>query len=307
MNQVIRYLERKEIDDTRWNKTLDDCPNRTIYSYSWYLDIVAPNWGALVMGDYSAIMPLPFKRKYTFEYLFTPPYCQQLGLFCPNFDGHHLLNMFLDAIPRRFKYIDINLNSSNNEGEIVYASFENKNLVLSIKDNYQLIAEGFSTNHQRNIRKAVDSGLVVSEINEIDGLISIFEKGRGRRLRSYPDKSHELLRCLYSKLRSQGMALAYGACSNSGVLLGGAVFFIYKKTAYFIFSGVSDEGRKSSCMHLVVSHFLNAHAGKLDFLDFEGSNNPDLARFYAGFGADESLYLRIVINRLPTVFRWLKS
>jgi hypothetical protein len=60
-------------------------------------------------------------------------------------------------------------------------------------------------------------------------------------------------------------------------------------------------------MHLVVSHFLNAHAGKLDFLDFEGSNNPDLARFYAGFGADESLYLRIVINRLPTVFRWLKS
>jgi hypothetical protein len=41
-------------------------------------------------------------------------------------------------------------------------------------------------------------------------------------------------------------------------------------------------------------------------LDFEGSNNPELARFYAGFGANESIYLHFVINRLPFPFSYLK-
>ncbi|MFM7080062.1 MAG: GNAT family N-acetyltransferase [Bacteroidota bacterium] len=307
MGQAIRYYKRSEIDDARWNEALDGFPNRTIYSYSWYLDSVAPQWGALIMGDYVAIMPLPFKRKYGVDYLYTPAYCQQLGLFCSTPDDQQLLEMFLAAIPSRYKYVDINLNAGNKCSVGSVKVFLNKNLVLAFKENYHSMADGFSTNHRRNIRKAVDSGLVVSEINEIDGLIHIFEKGRGSKLGSYPDKNHELLRSLFLKLHVRGKALAYGAFSEAGVLLGGALFFIHQKVAYFIFSGVSDEGKQCSCMHLLVSRFLELQSGKLDFLDFEGSNNPDLARFYSGFGADESLYLRIVINRLPLALRWLKS
>jgi hypothetical protein len=41
-------------------------------------------------------------------------------------------------------------------------------------------------------------------------------------------------------------------------------------------------------------------------LDLAGSNDADLARFYGGFGAHRTVYLRAVINRLPPLVRNLK-
>jgi hypothetical protein len=40
-------------------------------------------------------------------------------------------------------------------------------------------------------------------------------------------------------------------------------------------------------------------------LDFEGSNDASLARFYKGFGAKESSYLTLKINRLKFPYKTL--
>ena len=42
-------------------------------------------------------------------------------------------------------------------------------------------------------------------------------------------------------------------------------------------------------------------------LDFEGSNDPNLARFYKGFGAKEVEYKSLIINRLPLPVKCLFS
>jgi hypothetical protein len=43
-------------------------------------------------------------------------------------------------------------------------------------------------------------------------------------------------------------------------------------------------------------------------LDFEGSDNPDFARFYQQFGAHElEYYPAIYYNKLPPFIRWLKQ
>lgn len=307
MEANIRYLNRSEIDVARWNRTLDGCPNRMVYAYTWFLDQVAPDWAALVMEDYSAIMPLPVKRKYLVDYVFTPPYCQQLGLFSHEPVDEHLLGAFLKAIPSRIKFVDYRLNFGNSCIPAGITYWENKNLVLKLAREYEEVAAGFSTNHRRNIRKAIESGLVVEESEGVEQVISIFESGRGARLKSNPDKGHLLLRTMVAGMQKLGKVKIMLARSESGAIVGGAVFLMHEKGAYFIFSGVSDEGRKCSAMHLIVSAFIRSFGQDLDFLDFEGSNDPDLARFYSGFGASESLYLRIVMNRLPLVFRWLKG
>ena len=41
-------------------------------------------------------------------------------------------------------------------------------------------------------------------------------------------------------------------------------------------------------------------------LDFEGSNDENLARFYMSFGSQEMKYATVRINRLPWYVKWLK-
>ncbi|MFM7823354.1 MAG: hypothetical protein ACKPB3_06215, partial [Bacteroidota bacterium] len=96
------------------------------------------------------------------------------------------------------------------------------------------------------------------------------------------------------------------ARNEEGQSLGGVVFFEALGGSYFIFSGVSKQGMEYAVMHGLIDYYLSEKSMAISFLDFEGSNIPELARFYAGFGADESVYLHIVMNRLPFPFCYLK-
>jgi hypothetical protein len=40
-DKVIKYLQRKHIDDTKWNNCVNHAFNGNLYGYAWFLDIVA--------------------------------------------------------------------------------------------------------------------------------------------------------------------------------------------------------------------------------------------------------------------------
>lgn len=105
---MIRYLSHNEIDKTRWDETISQCGN--IYAFSWYLDIVHPDWSALVEGDYETIMPLTGGKKFSVEYLFQPFFVQQLGVFSKQAATCETLNRFLEAILEKYRFAEIRLN-----------------------------------------------------------------------------------------------------------------------------------------------------------------------------------------------------
>ena len=57
----------------------------SLYCYSWYLDAVSDNWGALVMGDYEFIMPIPYTVKKNQSILYQPFFSQQLNVLGKNY------------------------------------------------------------------------------------------------------------------------------------------------------------------------------------------------------------------------------
>ena len=77
----ILHLRNKSIDYCRWDNCITKSHNHLTYAYSWYLDIVSPNWEALVSEDYAYIMPLPVKSRYGIPYLVQPVLTQQLGIY----------------------------------------------------------------------------------------------------------------------------------------------------------------------------------------------------------------------------------
>ena len=71
--------------------------------------------------------------------------------------------------------------------------------------------------------------------------------------------------------------------------------------------GNHPDGKVIGASHALIDAFIKDHAGQDLILDFEGSDIPNLAFFYNGFGATEEIYPALKINKLPWYVRWLKK
>src|ERR1035437_8027365 len=129
---MISYLKHNEIDKQKWDKAIDHCVNNLIYAYSWYLDIVSPNWCALVENDYVSVMPLTGNKKYGIHYLYPPYFAQQLGVFSKNNLSQKKIELFLNSIPSHYKLIELCLNTQNTFEIPGYQIKKNINLELSL-------------------------------------------------------------------------------------------------------------------------------------------------------------------------------
>ena len=112
MREGIHYVKRQEVNATKWDRCIDQASNGLIYAYSFYLDTMTDSWDALVLNDYEALMPLPWKKKYGIHYLYPPAFTAQLGLF-GNAINADLLSGFFRAVPKNFRYWDFPLNHQN--------------------------------------------------------------------------------------------------------------------------------------------------------------------------------------------------
>ena len=145
---MIRYINHTGIDKNRWDDCIAGSLNRRVYVYSWYLDIVCPGWDALVEDDYASVFPLTHNRKYGISYLFQPYFAQQLGLFSASTVTQEQLNRFIRAIPAKFRFVDIHLNSMNNFVTGVGDTLQRVNHELNIASAYEIIAGEFHTLRQ---------------------------------------------------------------------------------------------------------------------------------------------------------------
>ena len=292
----IRYLKRKEVNNVRWDATVAASGRETIYPYSWYLDRVAVNWSALVMGDYEYLMPLVWKRKWGVPLLYQPFYTQQLGIFSRHYVDPHLVSRFLARVPSRFRWAEINFNAGNLVSEAPeLTGTDRTNYVLDLRDGYGKISAGYSTNARRNIRKAEAFGDSVSRDLTVSDLIALKRKhdvvDRG-------EKDYQWLQALLEDLVFRKSGIIYSAGEGEGADAA-AFFSLSRQRAIYLVSVSSDTGKERRCMFRIVDQFIRDHAGSGLVLDFEGSMIPSVARFFAGFGAGTETYQHVGFRRFP--------
>jgi hypothetical protein len=299
----IQYLEQKEIDKQKWDACITSAENGLIYGYADFLDTMAGDWDALIMGDYEAVMPLPWRKKYGIRYIYQPAFVAQLGVFGNN-TGSDTLHQFLKAIPSSFKFIDLPFNHQNRFEAGDYQTRERVNYVLDLHLPYEEIYSKYRDNIRRNIKKSVGYGCSFSldvSLDDIIELASMNERG-GSQTNDFRN-----FKILAEKLRTDNKALNYGILSNNGQLLASAVFFFSHQRAYYLLVGNHPNGRTLGASHALVDAFIRNHAGRDLLLDFEGSDIRNLAFFYSSFGAVEESYLSLQWNRLPWYLRWVKG
>ena len=280
---MIYFLEYKKIDKQKWDYNLEKSSNARIYAYSWYLDIVSPNWSALIDHDYRSIFPIPFKKKLGISYISQPLFTQQLGLFTS--DKEHDIDLFIKEIPRRFwiRSLQIHNQCKNTKTK--------SNFELDISNDIEKIRKGYSQNIKRNLKKAAEHNLEIKVCSN-DSLIQLFKENKGKEVPELNRKSYSILVELLNKIQQKEKGDCLGIYKE-GKLISSAFFTNCLGRSTYLFSASNSIAKEIGANHFLIDNYIQYYKKDSLILDFEGSQIPSLARFYASFGAQKRRYFLI--------------
>lgn len=299
----LYYKRRKEIDVIKWDNCVDNATNGSIYAYSFYLDHMADNWDALILNDYEAVMPLTWRKKFGIHYLYQPFLAPHLGLIGKNI-SKDLLERFLMAIPKKFSFWEINLNEENVFDKLKLQFQKKNNYRLSLDQPYEEIRRNYNQNLKRNIKKASTAGCVYRD-DISTGEIYYPAIEQFNRYANFSAKDSRKFKTLAEKLWVQGEAEAVAVFQN-GILMAACIFLLGHNTAYYILAMTTSKGKQTGASHFLLDQFIQKKCGKISTLNFAGSDIASVARFYESFGANQSYYSSLRVNRLHPLLRWLK-
>jgi len=308
-NVHIRYLEGKDIDARRWDACIEKASNRLVYGFHFYLDhMAAGQWGALVLGDYEAVMPLPWRRKWGIRYIYQPAFTQQLGIFGPHI-GPALTDTFFQALHSRFRFAELYLNHKNTTPvpPVNNTSPEPRvNYILALNDPYDVLASRYKKDLVRNLRLSAAAELNYLTDYQLPAVLDSYHSQYAQRLPYFRPEDYRHFEQLCALMQKRGQLLIRAVTGPQPQLLATALLFRDADRLYLLQSTTLPDGRKKEANHFLLDQLVREFAGSGLTLDFEGSDQPGIAHFYANFGSVDQPYFFYRYNHLPWPARLLK-
>lgn len=287
---LIRHLAHKSIDKEKWDQVISAATNGLIYAKSWYLDIVSPNWEALVSENYTYVFPIPIKRKYKLPYIVQPHLAQQLGIFSNQSITVDIIRLFIQKLPS-YSY-ELNLNEHN----LLPGLNGEPNYILNLSKSYKELANSYSKNTIRNIDKAQKLKLKIIDEISLDSFISFYQETS----KTYKAIDAECLEKLILAGKQHTEIKLCGVFNASDEMIAALCYTEFKQRITYLVPVSNEMGKKEFAMFYLVDEIIRKEAAKDKLLDFEGSKIEGVARFYKGFGAKNHPYY--ILKKLRPAF-----
>lgn len=306
----IRYLRRQDLDSAAWDNCVGNSPTGLLYGQSFFLDAVTDGqWDALVMGDYQAVMPLTWNKKYGFTYLYQPHFVPVLGVFNQSRQPASLTD-FLTAIPSHFRFWDIDCNEGNTlptNPRLPIKATVRKNYWLPLNRPGQEIRKGYKRLTRRMLQRAAGLQLDIVRGVEPDEVIDRFRMDYDRRLAHISADVYQRITAVARIAQARGHATTYLAKRSDGQV---QAFYLVLKDEKFVYSmlgGSTEKGKENGAFYLLTDAAIQDHSGTDRTFRFEGSDLPGIAFFNAQFGSQPVPYSHLVLNKLPFPINLLKK
>ncbi len=301
----LQYLHRHQIDTALWDQCINNATNGLLYARAFYLDHMAGEWDALVLGDYQAVMPLTWRKKFGIYYLCQPFVTSPLGVFSSLPIDQAMMETFINSIPRKFKLIDIDLNVANNCVDSPFVT-QRKNYVLPLTDGYDALQQNYNRHARRKLKKASEAALQIKEgiaIEKIAALSYSMMAEKDKVPMADYEKFIQLFKTVHPYVESCNTIAALDA---DGAIIASDINIVYKKRIYSVLAGNVPKSNECGGFYFVLDHLIRKYAGTGYVLDFEGSDVPGIAFLFECLGGQLTWYPHWAINHLPPMLRWLK-
>jgi len=301
---MIVYLRNKEIDRTMWDTCIKNSGCLKPYPYSWYLDIMAPGWGALIDDEYDSVFPVPGFKKYGIKYIATPVFLQQLGSFSPDKDAGEMTGEFIDFMPEFFRFVDLCINHKIDSPG--YRVTERTNYILNLNKSYEELTESFTSDCRRNINIASRNDISYTTRVKPAELINLFAGNTGKGIKGIKTRDYERLETLMNHCLFNKKGRIIGVKSAGGTLAFGIFIVEVPGSKTLLFTAGSPESREKRINYHAINELLKENASTGTVLDFAGSSIPSVAEFMKSFGSKSETYYRIYRNSLPWPLKMFK-
>jgi hypothetical protein len=294
-NSNIQIINHNELDKVIWDKKIGASVSPSFFMLSWVLDILHPNWDALVYSHYEAFMPIPKAQKYGLTYVFQPKFIRSLSIFNEAEDQRDLI---IRALKETYSLVNINLDFELKES--------NRNGVfqkLSIPSSCILLQNAYSKNALRVISK-LDVEIEYKLFYDAAVFIKFFKKIKN--IKSLKSNSYSKLHQLINETlkRENGKLIA---AFYKGEMIACGFFIFFQKQVYFLKGTVNKLGREKGAFYGLIDFVLQSLIGSFDSFDFVGSNDKGVSDFYRKFGAQDFSYSILKYNKTKTPIKQLAN
>jgi len=305
----IVYTPYEKIDKVKWDACITHSLNGLIYAESFYLDTMATNWDAIILGDYQAVMPLPWRKKFGISYLYQPAFSQQGGIFCNRPISIEEINAFIQMAMQQFSFAEISLNYLNTGLiELNNVTIRNRNnFVLPLGRGYEKIQNEYSTYIKRKIKNVANAELTYSQSTNYSEAIDLYEKLYQHRIKGISTADYTQFKklCLFYSERNRILIRQVHSANNE--LLAQILFLKDNNRLYNIIPCITEKGKVLLANYFLYNELIKEFAVENIMIDFEGSNIPGVAYFYEKFTKENQQYPTIKFNTLPWIIKLFKK
>lgn len=295
--EKVTLVEGKNINEDKWSALLAFASvDQKLFSAKWFLDIVHPDWCAYIDGDYESALVLPKKKRWGISYLVQPLFCQKFSILHnrPTLSTEDIsIETYSNLISwtgKNFLKVHFCLGFLPQPSD-KFIIKERTNCKLKLDSGFR---NAYSSQIKRHLKQAQNFSFHSSFSDSPKELIQLFNENNNKE-NSYYGRSEMLIleKVIFEGIRSKRMLLQE-VRNNSGELLSGAVWFLAGNDSIFFFSARKSDTSEKGFFSWMIDHFIETQLKGLGVLDFEGSDNEGLKRYYLGFGSEVEKYYEII-------------
>lgn len=295
---MIQLIKFKNINFEKYDNCIKNSVYPTVYAESWYLLSVCPKgFDAVILNDYEAVMPLPYKKKYGIKWIIQPTYCQQLGVFYPQRLSYEIFRKFENFL-HSLKVLSYSFNEENTQ-HFLPSGILNTNQILSLNKNYDQLYNQYNRNRKRNLNKEKPEVTIHEEFIEVEKYLQMIKENQEEL---YKKTNTKILSHLLSQLKVQQKGVFLVLKDKENKILIYSVFIYSEKRIIFLFTVRNGkQNTNHSFTSILVDYMIEKYSNTNLTFDFGGSMMPGVNAFNESFGTS-SKYYTVFSNQ-----KWIKK
>ncbi len=258
---------------------------------------MADDWYGMIVGDYEAVLPLPVKRKFGLKIIAMPPFVQQLAL-SQDTDPDTKYRMARSVLS--FSRL-IHINLSGSDFFKPSGSRTRTNYIIDLQGSYDLISGGYTAQCKKSIRQAERRGCHMDFNLSFNDVLAVYQNAYGNKS-SYGTLHYDKFRSLVEIALEKGMCHLGAVCDESGELVYAGLLLDDGRRLYYLMGAPTEKGRQMRATYFFINSVIRKFADSGKLFDFEGSDIPDVAKFYQSFSPRTEYYSEYYINQYPFPF-----
>ena len=300
----IKYIHREHLDEEKYNQCIDTSLQSKIYAFSWYLDIVCNTWDVLVLNDYEAVMPIPWRKKYGIKYVYPPFWVLQLGVFSNEVIDE---NEFLTPLFNKFKFVELRINTHNNFE--LYPEFLQLKQCQKLVFNttYSSTLSHYRKDRKKDLQKAAAADLIEKWNDHPSNLIQLFKNNIGKRTPNIKETDYENLEKLIAICIEKKIGEILSVYDKENKLVASVFLLKHKNSITKLISSTNLKDRKNGANTFLIDRVIFKYHKDFSVFNFGGSSIKSVASFSKSFGAETEKYHQLKMNKLPKFLQLFKK